>query len=800
MKKKKTLRRKIYLVIALNLLVIAFIYSLILFPLENTRRRNLINEIELTIHSIVVKYEDDLANEIFLDHKEAVELILRKMRTLKGIIAITVYDWEGGAFFGTDKNYTGGLVNFHREKASEHYSFVKEKANKRSVLSYEKSIMASGEHTGYINVYYDYDEVVSEYRRDITIFTILLLTILLSVSWLLNMMLSRSVIRPVGRLSAAMKKVQQGELGEQVELSPDDEIGEMAEAFNTMSAENARMYKELENVSQTLDLKVKERTKELITADREVVKEMGEHKKALIALEKEKSYLDNLFDNAPEAIFVGDNNAIVQRVNSEFIRLFGYTKDEAVGQNIDDLIAPGELREEAESITEHVLECNKVNFESTRKRKDGKRIHVSVLISPIIIDNKQVASYAIYRDITARKKAEEEKKELEEQLQQSQKMEAIGLLAGGVAHDFNNMLAVITGFSEMIKRKFAEDDPTLNEYTDRILNAAMSSADLVAKLLAFARKGRFKVVEADVNFIIQTVVGLLEHTSDKRINLIQKLKADDAVVMGDITQLQNAILNIAINAIDAMPNGGKLTFAADIVNLDKKYRKHHSSMISPGTYVQITITDTGIGMSEETIKRIFEPFFTTKEPGKGTGLGLASVFGTIENHKGIIGVKSEVGKGTTFKIHLPLKDTASEDSNAVSDKILRGSGKILIVDDEEEVRHMFEHMLSDLGYTTVTCANGEEAVEYYKKQYKELDLVILDVMMPELNGYDCYVKLKKTNPDIKAIITSGYSDDEGVNEIIEKGALGFIQKPFNINQLSRAVHEAIDTSSRKSRT
>ncbi len=553
----------------------------------------------------------------------------------------------------------------------------------------------------------------------------------------------------------------------------------------------ARISEELILKKQELENRVHERTKELINANREVVKEMGEHKKSLRALEEEQSYLNHLFESAPEGIAMSDENHIVQRVNKEFTKIFGYTQEDAVGRSIDDLVAPRELLEEAESLTKSLDEGNTASFESIRQRKDGKRIHVSVLVFPIKIGDKKMGHYGIYRDITGLIMAEEEKRELEDQLHHSQKMEAIGLLAGGIAHDFNNMLAVISGFSELIKRKFAPENPTLKEYIDRIFDAAMTSADLIAKLLAFARKGKFKVVEADVNSIIQTVIGILEHTIDKRINLTQQLKADNAIVMGDVAQLQNAILNIAVNAVDAMPNGGKLAFTTDTVILDKKYIKLHSSGIIPGTYLQMTIADTGTGMSEETITRIFEPFYTTKEAGKGTGLGLASVFGTIENHKGIIGVNSKVGKGTTFKIHLPLKNKGSEGSDAISDKVQRGSGKILIVDDEKDIRDVFEQMLIELGYTTVTCANGEEAAEYYKKNFKEIDLVILDVMMPKLNGYDCYVKLKKVNPDIKVIICSGYSINGGVSKIIKKGALGFIQKPFDINELSYAVYEAM---------
>jgi CheY-like chemotaxis protein len=370
-------------------------------------------------------------------------------------------------------------------------------------------------------------------------------------------------------------------------------------------------------------------------------------------------------------------------------------------------------------------------------------------------------------------------------------MEAIGQLAGGIAHDFNNMLGAISGYAEMIKRKFAEDNPILKKYITRVLDAAVRSADLTSKLLAFARKGRYEIVTVNIHETIQEVINLLEHIIHGRIKTNMHFNAAPASVMGDTSQLQNAILNIAVNSIDAMPEGGALTFVTDIVSLDEEFIDTRPYKIIPGKYLRISIADTGSGMDEEIRSRVFEPFFTTKELGKGTGLGLASTYGIIKNHEGYIEVESKKGKGTEFTIYLPSVDKPSKKTKTVSEKPQKGKGTILVIDDEELIRDIIKDILGELGYTTFTCVDGRQGIEYYKEHHKEIDLVIIDIVLPKINGYDCFVELKKINPHIKAIVSSGQATSDEVEKMIMEGALGFIQKPFEINYLSKMINEAL---------
>ncbi|MFH0921498.1 MAG: CHASE4 domain-containing protein [Fibrobacterota bacterium] len=396
-----------------------------------------------------------------------------------------------------------------------------------------------------------------------------------------------------------------------------------------------------------------------------------------------------------------------------------------------------------------------------------------------------------FRDITEKIQAEAEKKQLQEQLIQAQKMEVIGQLAGGVAHDFNNMLAGISGFAELIQRKFGAGNPVLDRYAATIFDTAKGAAELTAKLLAYARKGKYEMALVNINTGVRDILRILEHTVDKKIIITQSLRAHPDTVVGDRGQLQNAIMNLAMNAVDAMPKGGELTFASEVVTLGAAYLKTHPYKISAGTYVMLSITDTGMGMDEKVKAKLFEPFFTTKGPGKGTGLGLASVYGTVKNHNGSIEVYTELGKGTSFKIYLPLSKASDEAHALDTAPVHMGHGTILIVDDERLIRDMAAEILKEIGYTVLTAADGQAAVEFYRDHFKEIDLIILDLIMPKMGGVDCFFELKKINPGVRAIIASGYSANGDAQKMLSNGAKGFIQKPFDIPRLSKLIQDAL---------
>ncbi|MDD5674694.1 MAG: response regulator [Chitinivibrionales bacterium] len=384
-----------------------------------------------------------------------------------------------------------------------------------------------------------------------------------------------------------------------------------------------------------------------------------------------------------------------------------------------------------------------------------------------------------------------ELRETKDQLFQSQKMEAIGRLAGGVAHDFNNILAAISGYAELLQQKFAATDPKIDKYATSIINSSKRAADLTAKLLAYARKGKIEMAVVNINKVVEDVIDICKHTMSKKIILNQRLDAGGAMILGDRNQLQNALTNLAVNAQDAMPDGGTLSFTTEIIELSENSLGNPVYAAMPGHYLKCTVTDTGAGMDEHTLARAIEPFFTTKEKGKGTGLGLPSVYSTIKSHTGYFELKSVPGKGTSAEIYLPLTTSTEQKAAEGARNVSTGQGRILLVDDEDVVRNMMSEMISAMGYSTITCGDGQEALDFYKSHSREIDLVVLDVIMPRLGGYDTFMAMKAVNPELKAIAISGYIVNEEVNKMLEQGTLAFLPKPFDTKLFSTAIHDAL---------
>ncbi|HTZ40910.1 MAG TPA: ATP-binding protein [Syntrophales bacterium] len=402
------------------------------------------------------------------------------------------------------------------------------------------------------------------------------------------------------------------------------------------------------------------------------------------------------------------------------------------------------------------------------------------------------ANEDLQREIRERKQAEEQKKKLETQLLHAQKMEAIGTLAGGIAHDFNNLLQAISGYTQLLLMKKDASDPDFNKL-EVIHSSTLRASELTKQLLIFSRKMESKLKPLDLNHEVMQVCKILQRTIPRMITIDLKLSDSLKVINADSAQLEQVLMNLGVNARDAMAEGGTLTFQTENVYLDRGYT---TSMLgaAPGEYILLTVTDTGHGMDKETLLHIFEPFYTTKEAGKGTGLGLAIVYGIVQNHGGYIQVDSRLGGGTTFRIYFPvLKTDGLEKAEAkVRKEAPRGKERILLVDDENTVLDIGQDLLRQHGYETLLANGGEKAIEIYRKEKDRIDLVILDLIMPGMGGQKSFQELVKINPKIKVIISTGASSEEQVLEAFSPYPVGFVSKPYQLNDMLAKVREVLD--------
>jgi signal transduction histidine kinase/ActR/RegA family two-component response regulator len=430
-------------------------------------------------------------------------------------------------------------------------------------------------------------------------------------------------------------------------------------------------------------------------------------------------------------------------------------------------------------------------IESRHKSKDSKIFPVEITVNYLEFEGKEY-NCAFARDITERKEAEKEREKMQAQFRQAQKMEAVGTLAGGIAHDFNNLLQAVQGYAQLLQMRKGEEDSGQRELS-QIIRAAERGADLTQQLLTFSRKVESELRPIDLNHEVESVRLLLERTIPKMIQMEFHLAENLKIVEADPGQVEQILMNLAVNAKDAMPEGGRFIVETANVTLDENYCMIHPEA-RPGEYTQLTVSDTGHGMNKKTLEHIFEPFYTTKETGKGTGLGLATVYGIVKSHKGHITCHSELDEGTTFKIYFPAIESEEKIVRAQEPLAAAQGGEetILLVDDEEPIRILGSQILEEFGYTVLTAADGESALQLYQEEHQRIALVILDLIMPGMGGKRCLGELLKVNPEARVAIASGYSPDGPTREILKNGAKGFVSKPYDMRQMLNVVREVLD--------
>ncbi len=506
--------------------------------------------------------------------------------------------------------------------------------------------------------------------------------------------------------------------------------------------------------------------------------------------ERRLKYLEAVLRDAPDAIITLDADHRIIEWNPAAEEIFGYTREEAVGKNPDDLLARGVVSDEAKRLTHRVLQGRKIHpIRTVRHRKDGAPVHVTVSGSPIKIGGRLRGIIALYTDLSTHRR-------LELQLQRAQKLEAIGTLAGGVAHDFNNILMGIQGRVSLMLMDTLESHPH-HEHLKSIEEHTRSATGLTRQLLGFASRSRVEARPTDINEVIRKTADMFGRTR-KEIRIHMRLQPGLPLVQADPGQIEQVLLNLYVNSWQAMPAGGDLHLETESVSLE--FSSASPISLSPGAYVRISVRDTGIGMDEAIQERIFDPFFTTKKRDRGTGLGLASAYGIITQHKGAIRVQSRRGQGAEFIIHLPAAaeqtgaDSRRTGAGTSSPPLCAGNETILLVDDEEMVLEVARDLLLHLGYQVILAHSGREAVEIYEERGEKIDLVVLDMIMPEMGGGATFDALKQMDPMVRVLLSSGYSEDGRARSILQRGCCGFIQKPFDIHEFSRRLREVLDAA------
>ncbi len=507
----------------------------------------------------------------------------------------------------------------------------------------------------------------------------------------------------------------------------------------------------------------------------------SERKKMEQALRESEEKYRLIFENANDAIFIAQDG-LIKFANPSTLKLVNVQLEELKSTPFLDFVHPDDRQRIAEN-HQRRLKGEKLPdtylFRVIRRPNEIRTVQISAVLTDW---EGRPATLNFLRDVT-------EQKRLETQLQQSQRLEAIGTLAGGVAHDFNNLLMGIQGNTSLMLMDLSDNHPHV-ERLQSIQEQVRKGAQLTKQLLGFARGGKYEVKPTDINQLVRASCELFKRTK-KEIIIYEKYQSDLWGAEVDRTQIDQVLLNLFVNAWQAMPEGGDLYIETKNITLDEPYTNAHG--VKPGRYVRISVTDSGVGMDQETLKKVFDPFFTTKETGRGTGLGLASAYGIIRNHGGFISVYSELGKGSTFNVYLPASDLEIREEPAVRDKIFTGNETILLVDDEPTVLRVGSAMLQSMGYQVFQADSGEKALKILMEHGDKIQLVILDMVMPGMGGGEVFELIKSKDPHMKVLLSSGYSINGHAQAILGKGCNGFIQKPFDMSILSQKIREILDS-------
>lgn len=609
-------------------------------------------------------------------------------------------------------------------------------------------------HPWHWTILYVVPEVIKyEDKKD---FSVLLLLTMPTVSFFVTLLLSIIIARqlkPIKTLTTVTSEIAAGKMDKPIHINSNDEIETLAESFDQMRLAVQGQFQQLNT-------------------------EMTERKNIEKELVELKQYLLDIINSMPSAIIAINGEKKITQWNISAEIRSGISADKAINHSLEE-VCP-ELEAAAHLLSESIKEQRIKKIAKQKRTIEESTIYEDITIFPLSTTSLSNSGAVIRIDNVTKEY------EFEQQISHRSKMDAIGQLAGGVAHDFNNMLSGILGAAQLIQRKTEKEQPNLAQMSDLIIQACTRAADLTQKLLAFGRKGKIISTPLHTHSLINDTTDLLSRTVDKKVNIIKELEAENTTIFGDGSGLQNVFMNIGINASHAMPDGGELIIRTKNTWLDKMYCDSSPFDIEEGEYIQIEFEDSGCGIPSENIKKIFDPFFTTREHSKGAGLGLAAAYGAIRDHSGIITVESQPGKGTTFFILLPCSNSEAQ-ADIYKAEIASGSGNILLVDDEEVIRITCGNMLEDMGYTVFSAENGKEAVDLIKEGEQQFDAVIMDMIMPVMDGQEAIKTIRSFDTDMKIIVSSGFVKNAENNQLESFNLSGFLHKPYKISELSQLL-------------
>lgn len=749
---------------ALAILLLSFLYLFVSNRMLFSARENA----RVRLQTVV----DLVRPELLTYNTSSIQTLLERQQPTEDLLWLAVFDADGRILDARTYGSGGSMAeieeawsNERAERAGVYETRLSRGEGSVRGWIYDIPVRPPGEGTVWGHVYAAVS--MAPVLRTIALFRWIIIICTFAViviGWGFGSVLSRRITRPIRDLVDHTRVVAAGDLERRLERGSSDEIGTLFRAFDRMQAALAESRDEIRSINLNLEERVRERTERL----RETT-----------------AYLDRIIRQSHVALVIADGGCRIRRLSKGAEQILGMTEERAVsGLTIHDLFPS---RSAAEAHFKR-LRSGEVTVEEAQVEllgARGERIPADISLAALTDSEGIDSGYLmVFRDRTREEQERKEREVLEHQLRQLQRLESIGTLAGGIAHDFNNLLEVVLGYADLLLQDQNLDEKQRTR-VERIRLSALRGSEVTEQLLGFARKGKITIAPVDLNDVVEEVASLLEHTFDPDIVIVLERAEPAPIVEGDAAQLRQALMNLMLNAKDALlPGGGRIVVRTERVDPDPRV----AALMKSGSdgAVLLTVSDNGHGMDPEVLDRVFEPFFTTKPAALGSGLGLSMVYGIVKNHDGAVFVDSDAGEGTSVRIYLPLlKGAADAKRSKPAEGRISPERRlvVLLVDDKEELLALFAEGLREAGFHCLKATSGEEAIRRFEESPEPVDVVVLDLVMPDMDGEDVYHLLRARAPDLPVIIASGYADDQKARALVEAGVSVYLRKPFSIGTL-----------------